>query len=127
MINQERNTHHKGGILADEMGLGKTVQMIATMVINQPNEGGRHRSTLIIVPAALLLQWKEELETKTNGVFVVHIQHGKDKIKDTELLQENDVSFFTIPYVPPIICLRSAVPLGCNHNVPHPHIRSQYP
>ena len=80
-----------GGILADDMGLGKTVQMIATMVINQPTAEDQHRTTLIVVPAALLLQWKEELEMKANDIFDVHIQHGKDKIKDIELLGEKDV------------------------------------
>ena len=91
MVDQERQTQHKGGILADDMGLGKTVQMIATMVMNQPTEKDEHRATLIVVPAALLLQWKEELETKTNDIFDVHIQHGKDKIKRPDLLAEKDV------------------------------------
>ena len=26
-------------------------------------------------------QWKDELETKTNNIFKVHIHHGKDKLK----------------------------------------------
>ena len=95
MVDQERNTPHKGGILADDMGLGKTVQMIATMVMNQPSHEDQHdgwgKAVLIVVPAALLLQWKEELEAKTNGMWDVHIQHGKDKIRDPELLAEKDV------------------------------------
>ncbi|CDO69944.1 hypothetical protein BN946_scf184836.g18 [Trametes cinnabarina] len=95
MVDQERNTPHRGGILADEMGLGKTVQMIATMVINQPDEEDKNRTTLIVVPAALMFQWKEEIETKTNGVFDVHIQHGREKIKDPELLGEKDVIITT--------------------------------
>ncbi|KAG6887923.1 hypothetical protein C0992_010201 [Termitomyces sp. T32_za158] len=45
-----------GGILADDMGLGKTVQMIATMVTNQASLDEEHRTTLIVVPAALLNQ-----------------------------------------------------------------------
>ena len=96
MITQERDTPHKGGILADDMGLGKTVQMIATMVINQPTVEDKHRSTLIVVPAALLLQWKDELDTKTNGMWDVHIQHGKDKIRDPELLAEKDVCVYLL-------------------------------
>ncbi|RPD76809.1 hypothetical protein L226DRAFT_459891 [Lentinus tigrinus ALCF2SS1-7] len=95
MVDQERKTQYKGGILADDMGLGKTVQMIATMVMNQPSEKDEHRATLIVVPAALLLQWKEELETKTNDIFDVHIQHGKDKIKRADLLAEKDVVITT--------------------------------
>ncbi|RDX49056.1 hypothetical protein OH76DRAFT_1483538 [Lentinus brumalis] len=95
MVEQERKTQHKGGILADDMGLGKTVQMIATMVMNQPSAKDEHRATLVVVPAALLLQWKEELETKTNDIFDVHIQHGKDKIKNPDVLAEKDVVITT--------------------------------
>lgn len=91
MTKQERESPHKGGILADDMGLGKTVQMIATMVINQPTDEDKHRTTLIVVPAALMSQWKDEVEQKTNGMFDVHIQHGRDKLKDVELLAEKDV------------------------------------
>ena len=32
MIDQERQSPHRGGILADDMGLGKTIQMISLMV-----------------------------------------------------------------------------------------------
>ena len=35
---------------------GKTVQMIATMAMNMPKDDDEHRTTLIVVPAALLLQ-----------------------------------------------------------------------
>lgn len=91
MLDQERVSTHKGGILADDMGLGKTVQMIGTMVLNQPKVEDEDRCTLIVVPAALLLQWKEELMTKTNDMFEVHIQHGKEKIKNVDRLREKDV------------------------------------
>ena len=42
--------------ISDEMGLGKTVQMIATMAINLPEPEDTYRTTLIVVPAALMLQ-----------------------------------------------------------------------
>ncbi|CAL1697769.1 unnamed protein product [Somion occarium] len=95
MIDQECKSRNRGGILADDMGLGKTVQMIATMVINQPKEEDKARTTLIIVPAALLLQWKEELDSKTNEIFNVHIQHGKDKLKSVSALQSKDAIITT--------------------------------
>jgi len=38
------------------MGLGKTVQMIATMAMNMPKIEDDCRTTLIVVPAALLQQ-----------------------------------------------------------------------
>ncbi|KAH8102694.1 SNF2 family DNA-dependent ATPase [Cristinia sonorae] len=95
MTHQERNTKDKGGILADEMGLGKTVQMIATMVVNQPPDDETNRTTLIVVPAALLLQWKEEIESKTNGIFNVHIHHGKFKLKKQREFENYDIIITT--------------------------------
>jgi hypothetical protein len=71
MLKREQS-HDKGGILADDMGvrgprsshsidsrvsqLGKTVQMIATMAMNLPADDEELRTTLIVVPAALLQQ-----------------------------------------------------------------------
>ncbi|EPQ55741.1 P-loop containing nucleoside triphosphate hydrolase protein [Gloeophyllum trabeum ATCC 11539] len=95
MLDQELKSPHKGGILADEMGLGKTVQMIATMAMNLPKPNEKYRSTLIVVPAALLHQWKEELETKTNDVFNIHIHHGKDKLKKLSAVRSFDVIITT--------------------------------
>ncbi|KAG6856049.1 hypothetical protein H0H87_008063 [Tephrocybe sp. NHM501043] len=94
MVAQEQS-RDRGGILADDMGLGKTVQMIATMVKNQPTLDEDCHTTLIVVPAALLLQagaqWKEEVESKTNGVFTVHMHHGKDKLKKVSQVKDYDV------------------------------------
>ncbi|TFK47207.1 hypothetical protein OE88DRAFT_1811381 [Heliocybe sulcata] len=95
MVEQELKSPHKGGVLADEMGLGKTVQMIATMVKNLPEPHDKHRATLIVVPAALLLQWKEEIESKTNDVFSIHIHHGRDKIKKLSAMRGFDVIITT--------------------------------
>ncbi|KAF9784773.1 SNF2 family N-terminal domain-containing protein [Thelephora terrestris] len=91
LVRQERESGIKGGILADEMGLGKTVQMIALMTINQPEPDARNRTTLVVVPAALLTQWKEEIEEKTNDVFKVHIHHGKDKLKKLSAMRDKDI------------------------------------
>jgi len=84
--------------------IGKTVQMIATMVKNPANIDQECKATLVVVPAALLqqassitsdsvsrvftfFQWKDEVESKTNRMFTVHIHHGKDKIKVGFLLE----------------------------------------
>ncbi|KAG5651444.1 hypothetical protein H0H81_008625 [Sphagnurus paluster] len=90
MVAKEQSSD-RGGIMADDMGLGKTVQMIATMVKNMPNVNDEARTTLIVVPAALLQQWKEEVETKTNEVFSVHLHHGKDKLKKLSQVKHHDV------------------------------------
>ncbi|KAF8153937.1 SNF2 family DNA-dependent ATPase [Crassisporium funariophilum] len=90
MLEKERGPD-RGGILADDMGLGKTVQMIATMAMNMAGLEDECRTTLIIVPAALLQQWKDEIVTKTNGIFEVHIHHGKDKLKKVSQVKSKDV------------------------------------
>ncbi|KAJ7325554.1 SNF2 family DNA-dependent ATPase [Mycena albidolilacea] len=92
---QREKSNDKGGILADDMGLGKTVQMIATMAMNLPEGDEEARTTLIVVPAALLQQWKEEIETKTNEMFSVRLHHGKDKVKKASEIKDYDVIITT--------------------------------
>ncbi|KAG5722870.1 hypothetical protein E4T56_gene17893, partial [Termitomyces sp. T112] len=36
-------------------------------------------------------KWKEEVETKTNGVFTVHLHHGRDKLKKISQIKQYDV------------------------------------
>ncbi|KAG2117059.1 SNF2 family N-terminal domain-containing protein [Suillus discolor] len=100
MVDQERKSPHRGGILADEMGLGKTVQMIATMAANLPRDTDAVKTTLVVVPAALLQQaslfsWKEEIETKSNDLFTVHIHHGRDKLSTLMDVRSKDVIITT--------------------------------
>lgn len=46
-----------GGILADEMGLGKTAQVIAFLTTVPEDQ-----TSLVVCPASLVLNWKDELE-----------------------------------------------------------------
>ena len=50
-----------GALMADEVGLGKTVE--AGLVLAQ-NWAERKRHILLIVPAALRMQWRSELSEK---------------------------------------------------------------
>ncbi|WP_274365776.1 DEAD/DEAH box helicase [Paenibacillus thermotolerans] len=50
-----------GGILADDMGLGKTVQSIAFLVSVLPEIRARNQPALIVSPAALMYNWRNEL------------------------------------------------------------------
>ena len=76
----------KGGLIADEMGLGKTIQMIGTMVCNK-------KRTLIVVPRCLLEQWSKFIKKTTD--FSVLIFHGKDRERNINFIQENDVVITT--------------------------------
>lgn len=48
-----------GGILADDMGLGKTLQVIAVLLAHK-EENRKDQPALIITPASLVYNWKEE-------------------------------------------------------------------
>lgn len=51
-----------GGILADDMGLGKTLQAISLILDNKLQENGVRRPCLVVCPASLTLNWKNEIE-----------------------------------------------------------------
>ena len=58
-----------GSILADEMGLGKTISAISLLVaLNTTFGDKRHFSTLVVCPATVVCQWKEEIRLWTSGI-----------------------------------------------------------
>ncbi|MFD2829943.1 DEAD/DEAH box helicase [Corticicoccus populi] len=52
--------YHLGGILADDMGLGKTLQCIAYLLSEKEDAPGK--PSLIVAPASLTYNWKNEFE-----------------------------------------------------------------
>ncbi|MFZ4404445.1 MAG: DEAD/DEAH box helicase [Pseudobdellovibrionaceae bacterium] len=66
-----------GSILADEMGLGKTVQAIK--FINQINDHSKPH--LIVVPATLIYNWKNEFEKFSNKTQTIFLA-GKSDIEN---------------------------------------------
>jgi transcription termination factor 2 len=81
---------NKGGILADDMGLGKTVQMIALILSNKPKKKTTRRTTLIVCPALLVVQWCNELEEKSPSLTVLSF-HGAKRPTDPEIVHKYDV------------------------------------
>ncbi len=71
----------RGGFLTDEMGLGKTMMMIGTIFANHlPG-----RSTLIVLPVALIKQWQAEIFRTTGNEAVIYHGQGKSRITQKDL------------------------------------------
>lgn len=62
------------------MGLGKTISSIALMAGNRQEKKGEPKTTLIVAPLALLQQWADEIESKSEGLSVV-VYHGPHRAK----------------------------------------------
>jgi len=62
------------GLLADEVGLGKTVE--AAIVLKEYMTRGLVRRVLVLVPASLTVQWREELLQKCDLDFAIVGRRG---------------------------------------------------
>jgi superfamily II DNA or RNA helicase len=82
-----------GACLADDMGLGKTVQVIGLLLHRQSirtSEGpSRPRSSLLVVPASLLANWKTELRKFAPALSFV-ITHPSENTTSNRQPKEND-------------------------------------
>ncbi len=75
-----------GGILADDMGLGKTLQSIAFILSELQLSRASSLPTLIVCPASLTFNWRNELQRFAPDVKVAIAVGGKD---ERALLLEN--------------------------------------
>lgn len=76
-----------GGILADDMGLGKTLQTISLLKANL-EEG---RKVLILAPASLLYNWKEEFR-KFAPELEVAVAYGSKSAREKIIAQQATVT-----------------------------------
>ena len=67
------NANGFGGILADDMGLGKTLQVIAFLQSEQDVPGDFSNFALIICPASLVYDWKNEIERFAPSLHAVAV------------------------------------------------------
>ncbi|XP_012234246.2 transcription termination factor 2-like isoform X1 [Linepithema humile] len=103
-----------GGILADDMGLGKTLSMISLIMTtlakknsDDEDENSEWNSickslyqrggTLIVCPASLLAQWKNEVHSKCKrGLLSVEMYHGNRRRENVpKRLARNDIVITT--------------------------------
>lgn len=56
-------------LLADEVGLGKTIE--AGIIMKELIQRGLVRTVLVLTPASLTEQWREELQNKFNETFTI--------------------------------------------------------
>ncbi|KAH8678935.1 SNF2 family N-terminal domain-containing protein [Tricladium varicosporioides] len=87
-----------GGLLADSMGLGKTVQTLACMVGNPPSPedlSRKVRATLIVVPAAVVDQWYDEIKIHAGKKFKKILKYKSSSHIPVELLEDLDVVITT--------------------------------
>ena len=80
--------HYKfGGILADDMGLGKTLQVISVLLAAKQED--RLGEALIVTPASLVYNWKEEFAKFAPGLSTAIIAGSKDEREEQIKNAEN--------------------------------------
>ncbi len=87
-----------GGILADDMGLGKTLQSIAYLVSVLPEIRHQQLPAIIVCPASLMYNWRNELKKFAPEVRAV-IADGSKSERELVLrqLSETDVLITSYP------------------------------
>lgn len=86
-----------GACLADDMGLGKTLQVIAWLDHLNNSEALPHGSALIIAPASLIGNWKEELLRFAPhlSVAVLHSSARTDGSRNTKNIPKTQIILTT--------------------------------
>ena len=79
-----------GVCLADDMGLGKTIQTI-TLLLEQSKNG----PSLIIAPASVVPNWRNELQRFAPTLNLTILNQSKDRTKDIEDAKAGDVIIIT--------------------------------
>lgn len=76
-----------GGIIADEMGLGKTIVSLGLIVSNIKQR------TLIVLPTALISQWKSKIETILG--IEPFVYHGYNRTKTNKNFEDSFIVLTT--------------------------------
>lgn len=87
-----------GGVLADDMGLGKTLQSITFLLSKLEDIRLERRPALIVAPASLVYNWRNELVRFAPDIRCTIIDGAKpDRVRLLRDLEENDVLITSYP------------------------------
>jgi SNF2 family DNA or RNA helicase len=86
-----------GGILADDMGLGKTIQSIAFIVSVLPEIRSQKMPALIVAPASLTYNWRNELKKFAPEVRTC-IADGSQEERNRVLKDTSEVDMIITSY-----------------------------
>ncbi|OPH49681.1 helicase SNF [Paenibacillus ferrarius] len=89
--------YHFGGILADDMGLGKTIQSIAFLVSVLPEIRKQKQPAIIVSPASLVYNWRNELKKFAPEVRVA-IADGNQEERNRTLKNRAKVDVIITSY-----------------------------
>ena len=79
-----------GACLADDMGLGKTIQVLALLLYNQQNNMKKKtKPSLLIVPASLLSNWRNEAKRFTPSLNLTFLHPAETERKKLEKITKN--------------------------------------
>ena len=77
-----------GACLADDMGLGKTIQILSLLLISQKQPGTKNPS-LLVVPASLLGNWKQESQRFTPSLNLMFVHPSELGSQRMDTLSKN--------------------------------------
>ena len=96
LVRKAVDTWPRGYFLADEVGLGKTIE--AGFIIRELLLSGRAERFLLLVPAAVLRQWQEELSEKLN-LRVNRYEGGEFIDPDNKVVSSSGTPWAAFPIV----------------------------
>jgi non-specific serine/threonine protein kinase len=93
-----------GACLADDMGLGKTLQVLALLLAEkQKTQDGQHAPSLLVVPASLLGNWRQEAQRFTPSLHLTFLHPAENDrrvidqiaVNPTKQLAQTDLAITT--------------------------------
>lgn len=100
------NHYHFHAILADDMGLGKTLQVIALLESERT-----HGKSIVVVPASLVLNWRDEIHKFAQGIQALcMIGNSQKRMELFQSLHDYDVIITSYDYVKKDIAAYETIP-----------------